>query len=157
MLQLTGTKAPRSLSVGSVEKFEAGGSCAPIASATHGGDGWVQRASARAQVCTCEYIRVCCTCARARRLGRCTATEESKRNNCISGPGGHCSTTSPLDCSRLLALYTVSSKHRALRGGKERGEPGFFFSLTRKNNGRTMILIVDWFYYFPFFLYLISG
>ena len=50
MLQLTGTKAPRSLSVGSVEKLEAGGSCAPIASATHGGDGWVQRASARAQV-----------------------------------------------------------------------------------------------------------
>lgn len=139
MLRLTGTKAPRSLSVGSVEKLEAGGSCAPIASATHGGDGWVQRASARAQVRMYALgirVRVCRMCARARRLGRCTATEESKRNNCISGPGGHCSTTSPLDCSRLLALYTVSSKQRALRGGKERGERGFFFSLMRKNNGR---------------------
>lgn len=84
-------------------------------------DGWVR---AGASVC----VRVLYVCARARRLGRCTATEESKRNNCISGPGGHCSTTSPLDCSfsRLLALYTVSSKHRALRRGKERGESGFF-------------------------------
>ena len=63
----------------------------------------------RVHACVCVFL-----------AGRCTGTEESKRNNCISGPGGHCSTTARARSTVLSASCLIHGVARScIQGAAE--------------------------------------